>query len=472
MGSEYTPTAALFLLSLIPLTIYFVSVKRAPQAVLWISFYANLFGPEGSWFKLPLVPPLDKLTLPFSLLFLAALVKWRPKLRAAKLFRGTDLLVLLALVGGFITMATNTDDLTYGRYIQISLPGLVINDGIRLGFDELLRVGFPFLLGRALFRTERDLRDLLHFLIVAGLLQTLFIFVELRLSPQWHNWVYGYGAHSDFLQTIRWGGYRPMNFTPHGLALAMFMAISFLSTIVFFKVGLPVRKWSAKRVAIYLGVVLVLCKSTGAIVYGVLFAPLLLRVSPKRQVQIAGWMGGLIAVYPLARAFGWVPTEKLVQFATDVFGEDRAQSLGFRFDNEELLLAKSREHLWFGWGGHGRRSIYNDYAQEATIADGYWIIVFGTRGVVGLVQAFGLLLIPIFAIRRVFSKLTDPTSRQLIAGFTLILAVAVLDLLPNGLFLNYTYLLSGALLGFAQEIKKRPGSWVPAPAPRFRTRRR
>ena len=236
---EWTPTALLALLTLFPLTAYVAWAKRPQHAVLIVAFFALLFGPEGAFFKLPLIPPLDKLNLPYVLLFGVAVVKWRKRLRAARIFRGVDWLVVLAIVGGFITFLTNGDPLTYGSWRTIDLPALVINDGIQLGFAELLNIGLPVMLGRAIFRTRRDLFDLFHFLVVAGLVQSLFIWVEIRLSPQWHNWIYGYGAHSDFLQTIRWGGYRPMNFMSHGLALSLFMAMSLFSAAVLFRVGVP-----------------------------------------------------------------------------------------------------------------------------------------------------------------------------------------------------------------------------------------
>ncbi len=188
---EWTPLALVALLSLVPLSLYVAWAKRPQQAVLVVVFAAALFGPEGAFLKLPLIPPLDKVSLPYLILFLVALVRWRPRLARAKLWRGADLLLVLAMVGGFVTMSTNGDALTYGSWISVTLPGLVINDGIQLGFSELLRAGLPFMLGRALFRTRRDLIELMHFLVVAGLVQTAFIWIELRMSPQFHGWVYG-----------------------------------------------------------------------------------------------------------------------------------------------------------------------------------------------------------------------------------------------------------------------------------------
>lgn len=450
--------ALLALFSLIPLTAYVFWSKRPQLAVLIVVFFAALFGPEGAFIKLPLVPPLDKVSLPYVLLFAFAIVKARGRMKRAKLMRGIDLLIAMAFIAGFVTFSNNGDALTYGSWRSVTLPPLAINDGLQLGFQELLIAGLPFMLGRALFRSPRDLRDLLHFLVVAGLLQTAFIWVELRLSPQFHTWVYGYGAHSDFLQTIRWGGYRPMVFTAHGLALALFMLVSFLACLVLRRAGeVKIRdRWRIGRVAIYLGVVLVLCKSTGAILYALILVPVVLRSTPERQMKLASILGILVLLYPALRASDLVPTEWLVEQAKAISPE-RAQSLEFRFDNEELLLEKGRERIAFGWGGHGRRSVYDDeLGKEIAVADGHWIIVLGARGIVGFIQAFGLLVLPIFFARRRFEKLTNEAERRTLAGFTLIVAICAFDLLPNGLFSNYIYLFAGALMGMAQQITKSP----------------
>lgn len=446
--------ALLALFSLIPLTAYVFWTKRPQMAVLIVAFFAALFGPEGAFIKLPLVPPLDKLSLPYIFLFGFAMVKARSRMKRAKPMRGIDLLIAMAFIAGFVTFSNNGDALTYGSWKSVTLPALAINDGLQIGFHELLVAGLPFMLGRALFRSPRDLRDLLHFMVVAGLIQTAFIWVELRLSPQFHTWVYGYGAHSDFLQTIRWGGYRPMVFTAHGLALALFMLVAFLSCLVLVKAGeTKIRKWRIGRVALYLGIVLVLCKSTGAILYALILVPLIMRATPERQMKVATFLGVLVLAYPVLRASDWVPTEGLVEQAKSISPE-RAQSLEFRFDNEELLLEKARERIWFGWGGHGRRSVYDDeIGKELAVADGHWIIILGGRGIIGFLEAFGLLVLPILFARRRFKKLTDETEKKAFAGFTLIVAICAFDLLPNGLFSNYIYLLAGALMGMAQQTR-------------------
>ncbi|MBX3272397.1 MAG: hypothetical protein KF729_19210 [Sandaracinaceae bacterium] len=471
---EFTTPALIALLMLFPVTAFAVWAKRPPIAVLYVVFFATLFGPEGAFIKLPAVPPLDKHSLPYLFLFVVALVRWRPALARAHIGRGVDLLLVVAVVAGFITWQTNTDALRYGSWRTHEVQGLIFNDGLQYGVSALLSVFLPFLLGRAFFRSRRDVVDLLKFLGASALVQTLFLLVEIRLSPQWHTWVYGYGAHLDFLQTMRWGGYRPMNFMAHGLALSLFMCVAMLGAAVLAKRDDTVYRWPAKRVALGLFVIVVICKSTGSIMYAAAFGALIAFASPVAQVRTAFAVACFVAIYPMLRAFDWFPAEGLVEQATAAFGEDRAQSLEFRFDNELVLLEKARERLWFGWGGFGRASVYSaDDGRESSIADGHWIIVLGIHGVVGFVTRFGPLLIPVLLAALRLARFRFPADRTLVAGLTVICAVLALDLIPNGLFATYPYVLAGALLGVLQESARKGGAWSKEPAPaRVRGRRR
>jgi hypothetical protein len=474
---EFTPTALLALLSLFPLTAYAVWAKRPAVAVLYVVFAATLFGPEGAYFKFPGLPGLDKHSLPYALLFGVALFKWRGSLRRGRLGRGPDVLVMVAVLAGFVTWRTNLDPLRYGALTPTSIPSLSINDAIQYAGWTIVANALPFIIGRSLFRTRRDITALMRFLVIAGLIQIPFILVEIRLSPQLHSWIYGYAAHPDFLQTMRWGGYRPMVFMVHGLALSLFMCAASFAAIVLAKVDEKIGRWKAKWIAVGLLVVIIACKSTGSILYAAVLGPLLAFASHKTQVRIVVVVALIVALYPLLRANDIFPADYLVQQAQAAFGEDRASSLAFRFDNEDMLLTKARERSWFGWGGFGRGGVYSDEdGSLLTVTDGHWIIVLSTYGTVGMVTRFGLLLIPILALRGRMRELVTAHDRTLVVGLAVICAVLSLDLVPNGLFATYPYLLAGALWGVLQEMQRPGSSWStprePTPEPRRRRTRR
>jgi hypothetical protein len=456
-----TPTSVLALIALVPFTAWAVFTKRAQTAVLTVTFVALLFAPEEALFKFPGIPYLGKRNIPYLLLFVFGLFRWGEAYGRARIGRGYDLLLFVSIAAGFATWRTNLDPLVYGEYHVERLPALVINDAVQYGFYDVLAYGMPFILGRALFRERRDLVELLHFMAASALVQGLLILWEGRFSPQLHTTLYGYPAHPDFLQTIRWGGYRPMGFTAHGLALSLFMCVALFSSLILKQLGQPIR-WLGAWAPRVLFVLVVACRSTGALVYSILFGPLLAWARARTQVRVAVALALFVSIYPALRAFDAFPTKRLTDTAVALFGEARAQSLAFRFDNEELLLAHGRERLWFGWGAQGRNFTYDPYMGKVmTVADGQWIILLGAHGVVGMFTGLGMLVLPVLRARRRLKAFSRPEDQRLIAGLTLTCAVTIFDLVPNGLFAYYPYLLVGALVGATDEVLRPGSSWNP-----------
>jgi hypothetical protein len=461
-----TPVTLLALIAIVPFAVWAVNTKRAQTAALTVIFVTILFGPEEAVFKFPGIPPLGKHSIPYLVLFLLGFVRWGQQYRKARLGAGLERLLLIAIPAGYVTWQTNTDALTFGEFRVTHLPALIINDASMYGLGQILAYGIPFMLGRVLFRERRDLLELLHFFAASALVQGLIVLWEGRFSPQLHNMLYGYHAHPDFLQSMRWGGFRPSGFTAHGLSLALYMALSFFAAVILSKLGRPIRWVGTKWTPRVLGLLVLACRSTGALTYAITIGPLLAFAKPKAHVTLAMAIALFVGIYPALRAFDLFPTKGVTETAVSLFGESRADSLKFRFDNEELLLDHARERLWFGWGGQGRNLTYDDYLGSVmTVADGQWIIVFGMHGVVGMVVAFGFLLIPILRARRHFKLLQNPKDQRLLAGIALMTAMAVLDLIPNGLFATYPYFLAGALAGSVEELRNRRSSWHLAPKP-------
>lgn len=468
---EFTPTALIGLIACIAIVPYAVWSRSPARAILFVAFGAALFGPEGAYIKLPLMPAFDKTTLPYVCLFVVAIVKWRKRIRYAGAFGGIDWLIVLAIVGAVGTALTNQDPLRYGSWIITDIPGMTVKDGFANGIFALWFVGFPFLLGRWFFRSRRDLDALLHFLVAAALVQTFFALLELRLSPFLHEAVYGYAAHNDWLQVLRWGGYRPVNFMAHGLALGIFMTVAVLCAATLKRHGESIRRrLKPNWVFGYLFVILVLCKSTGAILYALAFVPFVLRATPKTQIRLVLLVSMVTATYPMLRTSQTFPVDDLLDLARNI-SEERAGSLQFRFENEEMLAEKAQERFLFGWGTYGRNGIYDDeLGKEISVADGHWIITVSCGGITRFASEFGLLLLPLFFMRKRLRWFRDPEAQLKISALTIILCVCAFDLIPNGMFSNYVFLFAGALTGFQQEAK-RGASWAHLRQPTPRRRR-
>jgi hypothetical protein len=438
------------LLCCLPISLVAFLVMRPLRAAMITILGAMLFLPEGVSFKYPYLPYFDKHNIPYLCVLLGAMIRCPRRAIKPPAERWFTLLALVLLVGALATALTNRDTLRYGRAVVTVLPGLTLKDGFFTGITQSLLHALPFFLGLALVRTAKDLRVVLASFAVAALIYVPFALAEIRLSPQFHYWVYGYHQHS-FLQTLRWGGYRPMVFMAHGLAVARFFVVATLAALLVAPkrpnlLGLPSR-WAAA----VLFVTLVLCKSTGAVIYG-LVALLVVSLGKVRlRHAVAALLATVVLLYPTLRAADAIPLDRVLEVAGGV-ASDREQSLLFRFHNEDDLLVKARQRMVFGWGEYNRSFIFDDRGRPTTITDGHWIVIVGVLGMVGFIATFGMLLFPIFVARARARKIADRSDRMLVSGVAVIIATIAVDLIPNGLWDGYPYFFAGALMGVTRNL--------------------
>jgi len=435
----------------IPVSIGLFFVMRPVQAALLVAFGSEMFLPEGTNYKLPFMPAFDKHNLPYLCILIACLLRCPGKVTKLPKGKWINVLAFMVVIGGVVTGLTNKDPLTFGDGGQAFIPGLTVKDGFFMGITNFVEAFVPFYVGYALYRSREDFDRLTAGLAVAGLVYIPFALVELRMSPQWHRWIYGY-SQSVFDQTIRWGGYRPMIFMSHGLALARFFIATAFALVILGKTrrrlwGLPV-----KLLAWIQFLVLIACKSTGAAVLAVAGAPLLIFAKPKRQLQVAALLAWVTVLYPALRLSGVFPVGSILE-AAGALQSERAGSLAFRFDNEDALLERARARILFGWGEYGRNVVHDEDGRSSTVLDGHWIIRLSVNGIVGFVTTFGPLLIPVLWARRRVKKMSNPRDRVAIAGMAFTLTVLSLDLIPNGLWACYPFFLAGALTRRIREVQ-------------------
>jgi hypothetical protein len=204
---------------------------------------------------------------------------------------------------------------------------------------------------------------------------------------------------------------------------------------------------------------LVLCKTAGALVYGAFLLPLVRFAGPRMQLRIAMLLVSLALLYPTLRAADLVPTETMLSLAASVSAE-RAESLQTRFEQEKQLLDHASQRLLLGWGRWGRNRVADpETGDDVSITDGLWILTMGTFGYVGFLAEFGLLALPVWRAATALKSVDDPNQRAFLSALALIVAVGVVDLLPNASISPWTWLVAGALLGRAEEALLQ----VPAP---------
>lgn len=486
-----TPNAIAYLMLLIwPLVAYGLFSRMRPErALIWTILGGYLLLPPLAEFNLPLIPAFDKVTIPnlVALLLCVYMLRQRVELLPESLF-GRFLLILF-VIGPLGTVLTNSDPLFFsdGGLPRLwwhrsdptlgdagGLPGLRPYDAISAIANQAIYL-VPFFLARQFLASADALRDLALALVVAGLIYSVPMLIEVRLSPQVNVWVYGFFQHS-FDQMMRGGGFRPIVFLEHGLWVAFFALMCVVAALAMARV--EDRSTRARYVVafVYLAVVLVLCRTLGVRIYAAALLPLVLLVGARWQLRIAAVLALLVVAYPLLRGAGLVPVDFLVGKAA-LIDVERAASLRFRFDNEDILLAHAAEKPLFGWGGWGRNMVYDAAGQNISVTDGRWIIVIGIYGWIGYIVEFGLLALPLVLIALQAQRVPMAQISPYAGPLALILAVNMVDMLPNATLIPFTWLLAGAMLGHAEALKS--GTRSPARArpaiegsPAVRDRRR
>jgi len=188
-----TSTIAEVILALsIPLMIGVFLVLPPLTATLVVALGADMFLPVGCYFRLPFMPPLGRQNLPYLCIFVGCLLRCPAKVTKLPKEKWFVAVSVLTIVGGLITAYSNTDALAVGDTGQVVIRGMTFIDGMFLGIHEYFPACVAFYLGYMLFRDSKDAERLLAGLGIAGLIYCPFAIVEMRMSPQFLYWVYGY----------------------------------------------------------------------------------------------------------------------------------------------------------------------------------------------------------------------------------------------------------------------------------------
>ena len=448
MAPNWLATAALLAWPLVAVLLY--RTRPIGEATVWTIVGGYLLLPVDWAVKFPMVPPIDKGTVPSVSALVLCLVMARNALSTWKRFGLIEVVIVVYVLSPMVTALLNTDDLR-GRAALV--PGVGLYDGISTVEYQVLQI-IPLILARKFLRSARDLEMLLRTFVLIGLIYSLPMLLEVRLSPQLHSWVYGYFPHS-FLQQMRQGGYRPVVFLGHGLLVAFLAMVSVLASAALWRSRTRVtRLLSPAAVTVYLSAVLILCKSVGALVYAIALLPLVRFASARLQLRLAVALTVAALLYPTLRAADLVPTESMLSVSA-AFSDDRAESLATRFHNEKLLLDHASERFWFGWGRWGRNRLIDlDSGRDDSITDGLWILTMGQLGYIGFLAQFGLWALIVFRALRAGPLAKEPAARNHLAALVLIFSVYIVDQLPNSPMGPMMWLIAGAVLGRTEDVAR------------------
>ncbi len=457
MGGNFLVPVAMF--GVVPLVIVLFSLLRPHRAVMAAYIFGWLFLPMAQY-DLPGAPPWNKASaIAFSVLFGMVLFDTRAFGRFK--FRWLDVPMAVWLLCPLASSISN---------------GLGAYDGASEVLDQLLVWGVPYALGRVYFNSAQRLRELAIWLFMAGVIYAPFCAWELRMSPRLHQTFYGFRQHV-FAQAGRGEGWRPMVFMQHGLAVAIFMAsASVLGVWVWAsKAAREIRGIPVSFLVVPLVLISVMLKSMLAfLLIGVGVGVVLM--TPRMRIRaLAVALLFFPVVYMGVRGSGVWSGEQLLKVAETLGSEQRAASLQTRLVSEEYLLEHGKDRPLLGWGGHGRAVVSRDGkglrvrvgdVDVAVIPDGFWVITFARRGVVGLLAITLALLLPALAVIR---RLSPRDWKSPMVGAAAALAVMVglhaVDNLMNAMRSPLYVIAVGALTTCVYGLRRRPTHPRPKGAP-------
>jgi hypothetical protein len=273
--------------------------------------------------------------------------------------------------------------------------GLGFYDGLAAIAYQTTFWGLPYLIGRIYFNDLRGLRELAMGIVVGGLIYVPLCWYEIRFSPQLHKMVYGFFQY-DFSQSEREGGYRPMVFMQHGLAVGLWMGATTICAFCIYRSKLVREMWGIPMGLLFFILLLtsICCRSTGATVLmlGGLAVAALTFWTHRKVFLILLTLAPI--VYMVARGTGiWTGEDLIAEIRH--YDTGRADSLQIRLTSERFFVDKAMRQPLFGWAGWNRFRETDENGNELGVPDALWIIALGHHGLVGLCSLTASLLLPI-----------------------------------------------------------------------------
>ena len=429
--------------------IFYLFIRFPAQRAVIISFVvAWLFLPQVSY-PIPILPPLTKTSTACYGILLATIIYDTERITTFKP-GWLDIPMVIWCLCPIVSQVTNGGSPISPTFLQI------------------ISWGTPYFLGRLYLGSLDGLRQLAIGIFAGGLAYIPFTLIEGVKGPILHQMVYGVNAVDDWSQARRMGGWRPVVFMQHGLMVGVWMMTAALIGIWLWQSG-TIKKFQGRNIktlAIILTIAFFLCRSTGA--YSLFGIALIVLFSAKwfRTSLPLLFIIGYVVFYLYVSASGQFSSKDVIDFITQLFGEERAASLKFRFDMEEILGEKARQRFMFGWGDSGGNRVYNQYGKDISVTDSLWIIAFGAQGAVGLVSLFSSLLLPVVAFcfkypARTWSNPKVAPAAALGVALTMYVFDCVLNAMTNPIFAVVAGGISGLVLKAPESLKTKKSNSIP-----------
>lgn len=440
------PIAYLAIIAWPFIILYFIKKHGFQAGILLGLLGGYMFLPSGMEINFPGIPAFDKFTIT-TMTLTGYMLFHKKSFGYGDLDKFLKIIFIGFLISPFLTALTNTE-----RYYY--LPGLSLYDGLSDTVGNFLYF-LPFLLGFKYFRSYENQQLLFKYLAIAAVIYAVLALYEIRMSPQLHRSLYGFFPHS-WQQQYRDGGFRAVVFMGHGLLVAFFLAIGVAVIATLKKTNTKFSRFGNNGfLLIFVLITLLLSKSLAALIFGVM-AVFTIYFVPNRLVHLGTVVVAIMFIsYPVLSSMKIFPHESLLEYANMISAE-RAESLEYRFNHEESLLEHANSKSLFGWGGWGRNRVRDETSgKNLSTVDGKWIITLGVRGWFGYLTEFMFVVAPLWLARK-YHKLAKSKSYEeqfFLASHALIVAIILVDQMPNASLNPLYWLVIGALLGRVYDLK-------------------
>jgi len=334
--------------------------------------------------------------------------------------------------------------------------GLGIYDGVSSTLDSIISWGIPYGVGRLVLNSPSDVEQVTEAILVCGLIYAPLCLWESAQGPHLYSLVYGYHSQ-DMDQTIRLGGWRPVVFMRHGLQTSLWMCVCTVIGFCYVCLGRAKGMTSALHllVVVLIATAFLWLRSMGAYILASVGCAAILTSQKLGVAMPQVFLIAAIAIFLPLRITGALSGADAVDWLRTNVTAERAQSLEFRLDNEEMLIEKAMQRPVFGWGGWGRNRVYDSQGRDLSVTDGLWIIQLGTHGLVGLVSLFSLLLSGSIAFVCASRRLAANLSTVQFAGATgwsMAAILCAIDAVPNAMFVPVITVTTGALVTLSSPL--------------------
>jgi hypothetical protein len=346
----------------------------------------------------------------------------------------------------------------FAWFISPFLTNALIAFGAYEGFLSLLvRLSewvIPYVLGRAYFRDRTDVVDLTKAFVIAGLVYVPFCLYEVRMSPQCHTNTYGVFQH-EFGQAKRGGGFRPIVYMQHPLAVSGFLSFALATGWWLWRSKLMQRLWGFNTGWFLAGIAatLVLCKTSSGLLLA-FFGLLLFGIA---RVLRWRWVLALSVLLPMiymgGKLTGVLGDQMLLNLVRQFSEEDRVGSFQTRLNSERVVLDGLTYSPILGFGRWAAVLEFAKNTENRTvIPDAYWVIIVGSTGLLGLASYIGIFMVPVLLLcqkipsRQLLSETWVP-----VTALMMVVGLYYLDCLMNSMLSPMFPLVLGALTSVATE---------------------